>query len=106
MRRTVRRDTPLPDEAALRSFSGWGRSTRSSSRVTKVESIDDVVTAIRSHPHRGVLARGAGRSYGDAAQNAGGRILDLAALSDIQVSPSETTSSWGAASSCEIYSLI
>lgn len=45
-----------------------------------MRSDDDVATALKAPPPRGVLARGLARAYGDAAQNAGGEVLDMVGL--------------------------
>jgi decaprenylphospho-beta-D-ribofuranose 2-oxidase len=73
-----------PLVAPVRSLSGWGRTVRSSCRVVTPRDVADVLDTLTS-PERGagVIARGAGRSYGDAAQSDGGTVLDMTGLNRV-----------------------
>ena len=58
-----------------RVLTGWGRTAPSRAYVAGPMETTQLQEIIAAQPARGVLARGAGRSYGDAAQNAGGYVL-------------------------------
>ncbi|MFZ4584509.1 MAG: FAD-binding protein [Acidimicrobiia bacterium] len=76
--------------AESRLLSGWGCTSPTSATVIDVHGTADVDRALSSAGERGLIARGLGRSYGDAAQNAGGTVLDCTTFARVRHADLET----------------
>src|SRR5215207_5192536 len=50
----------------VRSLTGWGRTAPTTATVIDGTAVDAIVSAVREAGRRGGIARGLGRSYGDA----------------------------------------
>lgn len=82
---------PEPRRTAL--LTGWGRTAPTRAEVVAPASVSELNDALGDPPERGMVARGLGRSYGDAAQRSGGRVVDLTAWTDVDLN-TETGECW------------
>ncbi len=77
------RSYPAPSAV---SIGGWGGGAEVQARLLRPRDPDAVRAALEQAPGEGgVIARGMGRSYGDAAQLTSGLVLDLTALKQIDL---------------------
>jgi decaprenylphospho-beta-D-ribofuranose 2-oxidase len=87
--------SPLAPRAGERVITGWGRTSPSAATVVPARTADDVRAAISQAGPRGLLARGLGRTYGDAAQSGGATVLDLSAMASIDLDTNAGTVTTG-----------
>lgn len=93
--------SPLSPRSGERAITGWGRTAPSVATVVEVRQAEDVQAAIAHAGPRGLLARGLGRSYGDAAQSGGASVLDLAAMASIDLDTAAGTVTAGGGASLD-----
>lgn len=62
------------------ALSGWGGGAKVPVTMIRPRSTQELVEAVASAPAKAAIARGGGRSYGDAAQLRDGLVVELSAL--------------------------
>ena len=79
-----------------RTLSGWGRTNPVTAQVVQPTSVEQLQELVRGASPRSLIARGLGRSYGDAAQLKDGTVIELPAFDQIDLDPATGTVTAGA----------
>ncbi len=89
---------PLPAglTAETRSLSGWGRTAPVTTQVVTPATLEALRSLIHQAPPRSLIARGLGRSYGDAAQLGDATVIELSAFQAIELDSANGTVTAGA----------
>lgn len=82
--------------AETRTLSGWGRTNPVTAQVVQPATVEQLQELVRGAPPRSLIARGLGRSYGDAAQLKDGTVIELPAFDGIALDPANGTVTAGA----------
>lgn len=75
------------EQMNLQPLSGWGRAMTSVANLVPAIHPDEIALYVRNASERGVLARGLGRSYGDAAQSGGATVFDMTTFNNFTLDP-------------------
>ena len=83
------------------SISGWGLTNIVDCELLRPKNVEELIFIIKNASSKSLIARGLGRSYGDAAQLKGSKVISLKDFNKIDLDRSKGTIRVGSGVSLE-----